>query len=89
MKNHLHYAGRILRVNWLAKQQLFDFDQVEIGVAGDKTVTQFCMEIGNDMDPQRTGRYATMICTLTPEASLNTNTLNILNRTFAKVRQVA
>ena len=89
MKSHLHYAGHTLRVNWLAKQQLFDFDQVEVGWAEDKTVTRFCMEIGNDMDPQRTERYANMACTLTPKASLNTNTLNILNKTFAIVRHVS
>lgn len=89
MKSKLHYTNKTLRINWLANRQLFDFDHVEIGRVEDKTVTQFCMLIGNDMDSQRVERYTNMACTLTAGAALHTNTLNILNKTFSQVRHVS
>ncbi len=39
-----------LRVNWLARRALFDFDRVEIVRAADQDVERFAVQVGNDTD---------------------------------------
>jgi hypothetical protein len=78
-----------LRVNWLARRALFDFDRVEIVRAIDKDVEQLAMQIGNDTDPVRKPRYATMRCVVDPACGLSENTLRILENTFGQVEMLS
>lgn len=79
--------GDILRINWLARRTLFDFDQVEIIQATDEDVEHFAVQVGNDTDPVREPRYRQMKCIVGPECRLSENTLRILQHTFGLVEQ--
>ena len=72
----------ILRVNWLARRALFDFDEVEIVQATDEDVERFAVQVGNDTDEFRQPRYKEMSCTIGPDCRLSENTLRILKSTF-------
>jgi hypothetical protein len=74
-----------LRVNWLARRALFDFDRVEIVRATDKDVEHFAIQVGNDTDPIRKPRYAQMRCSLAPNCHPVENTLRILESLFGQV----
>lgn len=74
-----------LRVNWLRRHSLFDFDEVEIVRASDEEVERFAVQIGNDTDPVRKPRYAQMRCDVSPECQLSQNTLRILESMFGQV----
>ncbi|CAN0519884.1 unnamed protein product, partial [Laminaria digitata] len=82
MTTKKHYQQNILRVNWLKKQEVFDFNRVEVGVAEDKLVTQFCLMLSNDTDPGRPDRCYDMVCDVLPASKINNNTFQILKRTF-------
>ncbi len=71
-----------LRVNWLARRALFDFDEVEIVQASDEDVERFAVQVGNDTDDFRRSRYKEMSCTIVPNCGLSENTLRILKNTF-------
>jgi hypothetical protein len=71
-----------LRVNWLARRALFDFDEVEIVQATDEDVERFAVQVGNDTDDFRRSRYKEMSCTIVPDCRLSENTLRILKSTF-------
>lgn len=81
---HQAEAG-LLRINALARQELFDFDRIEIIRATDEAVERFAVQIGNDTDPFRKGRYPKMVCRIDPDCPLSENTRRILERTFGKV----
>ena len=74
------------RVNWLQRQQVFDFDWVEIVNATNKDVESFVVQIGDDDDEWRQSRYPQMQCVISPQCSLSENTLRILKNTFGEVR---
>ena len=74
-----------VRVNWLARRILFDFDRIEIIRASDEDVERFAVQIGNDTDPFRKPRYEQMYCLIGPECHLSENTLRILQHTFGEV----
>jgi hypothetical protein len=74
-----------LRVNWLARRALFDFDRVEIIQATDKDIEHFAMQVGNDTDPYRKSRYGRTHCTIAPIGHPSENTLRILEATFGQV----
>ena len=74
-----------LRVNWLTRRALFDFDRVEIVRAKDEDVERFAVQVGNDTDPIRKPRYAQMRCSLAPNCHLAENTLRVLENTFGRV----
>jgi hypothetical protein len=78
----------LLRVNWLARRALFDFDRVEIVRAADEDVERFAVQVGNDTDPLRSPRYAEMGCAVGPACGLSENTLRVLESTFGQVRQI-
>ncbi|MCP4397866.1 MAG: hypothetical protein GY801_11290 [bacterium] len=71
-----------LRVNWLERRALLDFDEVEIVQAGDEDVERFAVQVGNDTDDFRQSRYREMSCTIVPDCGLSENTLRILQSTF-------
>ncbi len=86
-RNARDLRAGLLRVNWLARRALFDFDWVEIVRATDKDVEQFAMQVGNDTDPLRRPRYAHMRCIVNPACGLSENTLRILENTFGQVQR--
>jgi hypothetical protein len=72
----------LVRVNWLARRTLFDFDRVEIVQATDEDVERFAVQIGNDTDPFRKRYYQQMRCVVKAGCKLSENTLRILQHTF-------
>jgi hypothetical protein len=75
-----------LRLNWLIRRELFDFDRVEILHATDEDVERFAVQVGNDTDPFRQPRYQQMRCLMVgPKCRLSENTLRILRRMFGSV----
>jgi hypothetical protein len=81
-----HQDG-LLRVNWLVWRNLFDFDWIEIVQATDEDVERFAVQIGNDTDPTRRGRYQEIPCYIAPSCHLSENTLRILRRMFGQVEE--
>ncbi|MCX7722727.1 MAG: HEAT repeat domain-containing protein, partial [Verrucomicrobiae bacterium] len=75
----------LLRVNWLLRRELFDFDSVEILQATDEDVERFAVQVQNDTDPFRTKRYKQMRCVVSQQAGLSENTMRILKSTFGEV----
>ena len=73
-------------VNWFEQASIFDFNRVAIGEAADEAVTRFCLEASNDTDPGRPLRCYDMVCEVLPQATISMNTLQILKRTFAMVK---
>jgi hypothetical protein len=74
-----------LRVNWLPRRTLFDFNEVEIIRATDEEVERFAVQVGNDTDPVRRPHYKEMRCRVARSAGLSDNTVRILQRTFGQV----
>lgn len=74
--------GEELKVNWLCRRSLFDFDRVEIVQATDEEVERFAVSIGNDTDESRQARYQGMGCAIAPGCELSPNTLRVLEYTF-------
>ena len=74
-----------LRINWLRRKTLFDFDRVEIRQATDKQVQEFIIQVGNDTDVIRKPHYKEMICIVTSNCKLMENTVRILKDTFGQV----
>lgn len=74
-----------LRVNWLIRQNIFDFDQVEIVQATDEDIERFAVQMGNDTDSFRKPRYRQMTCTIGPACRLSENTVRILEKMFGRI----
>ena len=74
-----------LRVNWLIRRALFDFESVEIIQATDEEVERFAVQVGNDTEEVRQPRYKEMRCTVSPACALSENTKRILERMFGQV----
>jgi hypothetical protein len=75
-----------VRVNWLRRRSLFDFNWVEIVQATDEEVERFAVQVGNDTDEWRKSRYAQMPCDVSAQCQLSENTLRILERMFGEVK---
>lgn len=75
----------VLRVNWLSRRALFDFDEVEIVQATDEDVERFAVQVGNDTDSLRKPRYQQMRCVVSADCGLSENTHRILQRMFGSV----
>ena len=88
MKAKKRLSNGVLRINWFHQNELFDFNRIEIGDADDKEVTQFCLLVANDTDPERPEKFKDMVCDVLPTATINKNTMQILKRTFAHVRDL-
>jgi len=80
----LEKAGS-LRINWLPRRALFDFDRISILQATDEEVERFAVLVGNDTDEYRKPHYKTMPCTVSSTCHLSENTLRILRHTFGQV----
>jgi RNase P subunit RPR2 len=85
MTAKLHRQDGIMRVNWLTRRSLFDFDEVEIKQASDEDVERFAVQVGNDTDPMRQPYYKEMRCLISPGCELSQNTRRILQRMFGQV----
>lgn len=78
----------MLRVNWLRRRALFDFDQIEIIQATDQQVEELVTMVGNDTDSWRRSRYRQMRCFIDPDCKLTENTVRILRDTFGEVKNL-
>jgi NADH-quinone oxidoreductase subunit J len=76
----------LLRINWLRRQTLFDFDRVEIVQATDEDVEHFMTQVTHDTDNWRRSRYRQMPCLIAPDCRLSDNTLRVLRNMFAEVK---
>jgi hypothetical protein len=74
-----------LRVNWLARCSLFDFDKVEVVRATDEDVERFAIQVGNNTDSTRKSRYKKMNCIIRSGCDLSENTIRILRQVFGQV----
>jgi hypothetical protein len=81
-------AGEALRVNWLLRKDLFNFDRVEIGIVKDVEVEQFVIRVQNDMDEFRRKRYKSISCTVDSNSNLSEHTLRMLHSVFGSVELV-
>jgi hypothetical protein len=61
----------VLRVNWLLRHDLFDFDSVEIIQASDEEVERFAVQLGNHIDPARPDHYRHLTCRVAPQCGLS------------------
>jgi hypothetical protein len=82
MTDEVIQQDELVRVNWLTRRALFDFDRVEIVQATDEDVERFAVQIGNDTDPFRKRYYRRMRCVVKSGCKLSENTLRILQHTF-------
>jgi hypothetical protein len=73
----------VLRVNWLRRKALFDFDSVEIVRVSDIEAERFCIAVGNDMDECRRKRYKKMSCAIR-DGGASENALRNLRSMFGK-----
>ncbi|MCB9076917.1 MAG: hypothetical protein H6631_04965 [Anaerolineaceae bacterium] len=78
-------ANNQIRVNWIVRRRLFDFNQVEIIYATDEEVERFAVQVGNDTEEWRNERYGKMICRVSSDCHLSPGTMRILADTFGKV----
>jgi hypothetical protein len=78
----------LLRINWLRRQTLFDFDRVEIVQATDADVKHFMTQVTHDTDSWRRSRYRQMSCLIGPECQLSDQTVRVLRNMFAEVKTV-
>ncbi|MCP4403798.1 MAG: hypothetical protein GY801_41640 [bacterium] len=82
-------AEGVLRVNWLKRRSLSDFNRVEIIKSSDEQVERLAVQVGNDTDDFRSPHYKKMVCEIAPDCLLSENTLRILKRTFGEVQYQA
>ncbi len=76
----------MLRVNWLRRPKLFDFDWIEIARASDEDVNRFAAQISGDDDRWRGQRYPQMVCVVSPDCHLSETTLFKLRQMFGEVQ---
>jgi NADH-quinone oxidoreductase subunit J len=75
-----------LRINWLQRPNLFDFDWIEIIQASDEDVARFIEQIRDDTDTWRELRYPQMVCIVAPDCDLSAETMSTLREMFGEVR---
>nr|HMQ56397.1 NADH-quinone oxidoreductase subunit J [Anaerolineae bacterium] len=76
----------LLRVNWLRRKALFDFDWVEIVQATDQDVAAFTEQIQEDTDSWRRSRYRQMQVWVDPRLNLSNETMRVLRDMFGEVK---
>ncbi len=77
--------GDVIYVSYNHHREIFDFDRVIIVDASDFDVEYLCVDIENDMDERRKGRYKKMKCSVSSDSRLRDNTAKIIKRTFGVV----
>jgi HEAT repeat protein len=80
--------GGALRVNWLRRKALFDFDSVEIVRVTDLEAERFCIAVGNDMDEYRRVRYKKMSCAIR-DGGASEGALRNLRSQFGRMSRTA
>lgn len=86
MQEDVIQHDRFLYVNWLQRQNLFDFDEVRIVHATDEEASLLAVQVSNDTDPYRTERYDDVLCHITKPDMLSNNTHHILKQAFSNVQ---
>ena len=81
---YVHQNGT-LRVNWLTRQTLFDFDTVEIVQATDEDIERFAVQAGNDTDAVRKPHYKIMPLIIAARCELSENSKRVLERIFGMI----
>ncbi len=76
-----------LKINWLYRRELFDFDQVEIAQASDEDVERFAVQVGNDTDPHRDPYYGQMRVVIDPNCNISENSHRVLQQMFGRVER--
>jgi NADH-quinone oxidoreductase subunit J len=76
----------LLRVNWLRRKTLFDFDWIEIVRATDQDVADFTEQIQEDTDSWRRSRYRQMRVLVHPNLKLSDETVRALRDRFGEVK---
>lgn len=85
MSDERRERAGVLRVNYLARGSVFDFDRVDIVQATDAEVERFAVQVGNDTDEFRRPRYRQMTCAVSSQCGLSENTMRILRSMFGEV----
>jgi hypothetical protein len=85
MESEQFLQAGVLRVNWLIRRNLFDFDSIEIIQATDEDVERFAVQAGNNTEPIQTLTYHQISCLIAPDCSLSENTRRILSRMFRRI----
>jgi len=75
----------MLKVNWFAHREVFDFDAIEIERATDEDVERFAVQMGNDTNESRRLHYRKMSCVISPMCQLSENTIRILEHLVGSV----
>jgi len=75
----------ILSVNGLQRDNLFDFDRVEIRDANEEQIEGFLLQLKNDNDIFRKYRYDKMNCIIKRDKPLSDSIKDSLRKTFHKV----
>jgi hypothetical protein len=73
------------QINWFTRKRLFDFDWVEIIEATDEDVERFSVQVGNDTDKDRQGKYREMTCRISSTCNLSDNSMRILKSIFGDI----
>jgi hypothetical protein len=79
------HRDSVLKANWFARRELFDFDEVQILKATDEEIERFAVKVGNDTDESRTPKYKQMRCIVSSNCDISENTARILKSLFGHV----
>lgn len=81
-------TSNLLRVNWLRRRTMFDFDRIEIVEATDEDVKRFAHQVSNDTDSWRRSRYRQMRVFIDPGCQLSEETVRMLRAMFGEVKNI-
>ncbi|MCP4369758.1 MAG: hypothetical protein GY797_16840 [Deltaproteobacteria bacterium] len=88
LEKELSYDSDALRVNWIMRRTLFDFDEVEIRQASDEEIERFAVQVGNDTDLGRKPYYKQMLCQISQICDLSENSIRILKKMFGRIEWI-
>ena len=83
MTDNYFLSNGTMLVNWKKLGRLFDFDRVAVLDMEDFEVQRFLIQVRNDMDPVRSGKYKKMECIIGWKCELEVNTIRNIKETFA------
>ncbi|MCL6533661.1 MAG: HEAT repeat domain-containing protein [Armatimonadetes bacterium] len=76
----------VLKVNWLLRRELPDYDRVQILKADAVAVEEFCIQVGNDTDEQRRERRKEVPCEL--GKGLDRRVVNMVSNIFNQIIRI-